>query len=124
MMLATTSKVFSFKDGPQKRLPFNKPPRTSFLDFSAEMRKIVYRYAVVVPFVIRNGVILYKNDRKRRDRITACFTFMRTCRQVYEEASPMFWEFKVFLRNYCLTNGLGLFHMALHSLGTWTTVRR
>lgn len=76
---------------------FNKPPRISFLDFPAEVRNIIYSYAIVMPFVIRNGNTPYRNDRKPHDRITACFAFMQTCRQVHEEASPMFWECNVFL---------------------------
>lgn len=89
--------LFSFKNGPLKRLPFNKPPHVSFLDLSAEIRNIVYEYAVVMPFVIRNDDTSYKNDRKCRDRITACFNFMQTCRRVYKEASPVFWGCNTFL---------------------------
>ncbi|KAK4503037.1 hypothetical protein PRZ48_006464 [Zasmidium cellare] len=103
MSSSTTNKdvfrppLFSFKNGPLKRLPFNKRPQFSLLDFPAEIRNVIYHFAVVVPFVIRNDDTSYKNDRKRRDRISACFTFMGTCRQIYEEASPVFWGGNTFL---------------------------
>lgn len=56
-----------------------------------------------MPFVIRNDEVERYNlkarhpDWKRRDRITDCFNFMQTCRQVYEEALPIFWRSNRFL---------------------------
>ncbi|KAK4545993.1 hypothetical protein LTR36_002557 [Oleoguttula mirabilis] len=76
---------------------------TSFIDLPVELRNRIYMYALVLPFLIANDSVERTNlnarhpDWYRRDRLTACFNFLRTCVTVYNEASRMFWGCNTFL---------------------------
>ncbi|KAK4891732.1 hypothetical protein LTR27_009740 [Elasticomyces elasticus] len=79
--------------------------RPGFLDFSPEIRNLIYEYAVVLEDPIERPSTQRKRpwlgnpdseDRQARAEISTCFNFMLSCKTVYYEARSMFWGCNVF----------------------------
>ncbi|KAK4958825.1 hypothetical protein LTR10_003622 [Elasticomyces elasticus] len=78
--------------------------RPGFLDFSPEIRNLIYGYAVVLDHTIERAGPCQRPGlwnpntaaREARANISACFNFMLSCRTIYYEARPMFWGCNVF----------------------------
>ncbi|KAK3638342.1 hypothetical protein LTR56_013171 [Elasticomyces elasticus] len=78
--------------------------RPGFLDFSPEIRNLIYSYAVVLTNPIaqpapRKRPWLWNpvsEDKQARADIKACFNFMLSCKTIYYEARSMFWGCNVF----------------------------
>ncbi|KAK5739163.1 hypothetical protein LTR17_005464 [Elasticomyces elasticus] len=79
--------------------------RPGFLDFSPEIRNLIYAYAVVLEHPIERRSKQRKQpwlgnpdsaDRQARAEISTCFNFMLSCRTIYREARSMFWGCNVF----------------------------
>ncbi|KAK5677092.1 hypothetical protein LTS10_010281 [Elasticomyces elasticus] len=79
--------------------------RPGFLDFSPEIRNLIYDYAVVLKHPIERRSKQRKRpwlsnpnnaDRQARAEISTCFNFMLSCRTIYYEARSMFWGCNVF----------------------------